>query len=602
MKRYDVIIMGGGIAGAFLGRHLKLVRPELSILQLEASSKIDNYKVGESTVEVAAHYMVKRLRLGPYLYQHQLPKNGLRFFFDTPEKDLPLQRMSEIGSDHMPFHPSFQLERAALERDVLNMNAKMGVQVELGAKVVDFEIKKRGEGDHTLTYEKDGEKHEVACRWLCDAAGRRHLIHRKLGNKVTKESRLPTSAAWGRYWNVAGLDAVDDEAFRARVRYTSRHLSTNHLMYDGYWIWFIPLAGDLMSVGVVYDRDRLPDGPRSRESMEAFLDKHRAARDLMRGAVFEDYQGYAHLPYHSDVFFSSDRFGLTGEAGAFTDPFYSPGSDFIATANEFIVSLIQSDLDGDPALEERVQAYNAYYRLKYEATIRLYIKQYSIFGSYSIYRLKYLLDFNNYYNLVTWPFMADRLTDLSWVKEELKFADLQVRAIGALGEHFYKLGEVMRARGDYHAENEGRWANGLNGVVQFETKLGARVDEEFRRAQLDRAYGSVFSAILEKVHGLSDLATRAHVLAETSLPVVLALKDVEADALGRLLPRISARLTRDLKKEEPSVERVTLSREGGAILPAVSGSFADQDSERRILARARELWDTRGESLAAIRL
>ena len=86
------------------------------------------------------------------------------------------------------------------------------------------------------------------------------------------------------------------------------------------------------------------------------------------------------------------------------------------------------------------------------------------------------------------------------------------------------------------------------------------------------------------------------------MPVVLALKDVEADALGRLLPRISARLTRELKKHEPSLERVTLSREGGAIVPSISGAFADEESERRILARARELWDTRGESLAAIRL
>ena len=60
------------------------------------------------------------------------------------------------------------------------------------------------------------------------------------------------------------------------------------MMYDGYWIWFIPLAGDLMSVGVVYDKDRISNGPRTREEMEAFLSTHRSSRDLMEGAIFED--------------------------------------------------------------------------------------------------------------------------------------------------------------------------------------------------------------------------------------------------------------------------------------------------------------------------
>src|SRR4030095_5705344 len=102
----DVVILGGGIAGAFLARQLKLARPSLEVIVLESAEAMTDYKVGESTVEVAANYMVRRLGLGTYLYQHQLPKNGLRFFFDSEGKDLPLTRMSEIGSDHMPFHQS----------------------------------------------------------------------------------------------------------------------------------------------------------------------------------------------------------------------------------------------------------------------------------------------------------------------------------------------------------------------------------------------------------------------------------------------------------------------------------------------------------------
>ena len=88
---FDVIILGHGLAGGLLARHLRIeLGKDLRILVLESASKIVDYKVGESTVEVAANYMIRRLGLQAYLYQHQLPKNGLRFFFDSPESRAPI--------------------------------------------------------------------------------------------------------------------------------------------------------------------------------------------------------------------------------------------------------------------------------------------------------------------------------------------------------------------------------------------------------------------------------------------------------------------------------------------------------------------------------
>jgi flavin-dependent dehydrogenase len=602
LRRYDVIIAGGGIAGGFLARQLKLDRPELDILVLEAAPRIEDFKVGESTVEVAANYMIRRLGLGTYLYQHQLPKNGLRFFFDSADKDLPITRMSEIGSDHLPFHPSFQLERARLERDLATMNAALGVDVQLGAKVVDAKIDPAG-GDHTATWEQGGERFEARCRWFIDATGRRHFLTRKLGLPIHKETRLNTASSWGRYRNVAGLDAVDDPAFRGRVRWTSRHLSTNHFMYDGYWIWFIPLAGDLMSVGVVYDKDRIGPGPRTKEQFEAFLNGHRSSRDLMQGAVFEDFQGYAHLPYHADTFFSKDRWALTGFSGAFTDPFYSPGSDFIATANEFIGALVLADLDGDGSFEARLQAYNAYYRFKYESTLLLYAKMYPIFGSYEVFRLKYLLDFNNYYNLVLWPFLAGKLTQVEWIRGELEFTSLVLRALGAMGEHFSRMGEALRARGQYFAQNEGRWANGLNGVVQLEKRLGPVLDEAFRKEQVDRAYGSVFAAVLERLAEEPGLGDRQRVLDELKLPQVLLFKDIDEESSKRLLDRISRKLAQELRREFPSVERVVLGRaSAGEAGLRIIGPAEDSAEHAAVLERARALWDASGRSYAYMSL
>src|SRR5262245_59302298 len=101
----DVAILGGGLAGAALARQLRLRMPELAIGLFERDDD-GGWKVGESTVEIASNYLIRRLELSTYMYQEHLPKNGLRFFFDSEARDQPLERLGEIGGDGLPFHPA----------------------------------------------------------------------------------------------------------------------------------------------------------------------------------------------------------------------------------------------------------------------------------------------------------------------------------------------------------------------------------------------------------------------------------------------------------------------------------------------------------------
>ena len=66
-------------------------------------------------VEIATNYFVRKLGLSSYLYDRHYPKNGLRFFFDTPQRNAPLHEMTEIGSESLPFHPAFQIDRSRLD-------------------------------------------------------------------------------------------------------------------------------------------------------------------------------------------------------------------------------------------------------------------------------------------------------------------------------------------------------------------------------------------------------------------------------------------------------------------------------------------------------
>lgn len=324
----------------------------------------------------------------------------------------------------------------------------------------------------------------------------------------------------------------------------------------------------------------------------------------MEGAVFEDFQGYAHLPYRTEKFFSTDRWALIGEAGAFVDPFYSPGSDFIATANEFTCALIEADLSGDRAdFEAKCAAYDAYYRFKYESTLLLYSRMYPIFGSFEIYRLKYLLDFNNYYNLVFWPFLAGKLTSVEWIQNELGFTEVVLKALGAMADHFVKMGETLRARGEYFAQNEGQFANGLNGVVQLEKRIRPILDEAFRKEQVDRAYGSVFAAILERMSGEAGLGDRKRVLDEIKLPQVIVWKEIDDASTRRFLDRVGHKLAVELRRELPFVEKVVLGKndDNGAAIRVV-GPMEGSPEHLLALEKARALWDTSGQSYAYMAL
>ena len=70
---------------------------------------------------------------------------------------------------------------------------------------------------------------------------------------------------------------------------------------------------------------------------------------------------------------------LAGEAGRFLDPFYSPGSDFIAIGNTYITELVARDRAG-LRLDAHTQVYEQIFRSFYDSTLALYVDQYDLFG------------------------------------------------------------------------------------------------------------------------------------------------------------------------------------------------------------------------------
>lgn len=462
---YDVAILGGGLAGGLLARQLLLTRPDLRVLCLERGTTT-SYKVGEATVELFSNYMVRKLGLSTYLYENHLPKNGLRFFFDDDRRDAPIEALSEIGSYGLPFHPSFQLDRSTLERELRDGAGRLGAHMLEGAKVLDVEF---GDPHHSVTFEQGSTRRTVRTAWVVDASGRAGLLQKKLDLRVP-ERQHRCHASWARLNGVVDLDGPDiDQAWRDRTRNTSRRLSTVHFMHRGHWVWLIPLKGSVTSIGVVGDTSRLGREVLSQDGLREFLRGQRACRELIDDAEWLDFGGYGQLAYGTKKWFG-ERWAVVGEAAAFSDPFYSPGSDFITLGNDFVCDLVARDRDGEDIVE-RQRLYDGYLQFRYRANLPLYRQQYELFGSYELMSIKWNFDIAAYYALWVNSYLQDRHLDIADLRRELRQANFVVTALERFATLFLETERRVTARGDYARQNHGAFAEAL-GDLSFTHAVG----------------------------------------------------------------------------------------------------------------------------------
>src|SRR5262249_1625309 len=255
--RYDVAILGGGLAGGCFARQLRMEAPDLRVVVVEKRRHPvpeAAFKVGESSVEIGAHYFHTRLQLEPHLKSAQLPKLGLRYFFPCGD-NRDVARPVGLGPPRFPTVPSFQLDRGRLENYLLRTDAEMGATVLDGHRVTSIELD--GRDGHRIAIDGSDGSRSITARWMVDAGGRASLLKRKLG--LRRASTHAANAAWGRFRSRIRIDDWSgDPAWKARVPSGMRWHSTVHLMGVGYWFWLIPLGSGSHSFGIVADADLHP--------------------------------------------------------------------------------------------------------------------------------------------------------------------------------------------------------------------------------------------------------------------------------------------------------------------------------------------------------
>lgn len=431
-KRYDVVILGAGLAGLSLCRQLLLRSCGKSILLVDNRPELPGprQKVGESLVQVAGYYFTRVLDLEEHLLREHYPKYNLRFHWKTAgrdNRDLQDYSLAAIGKPSNV--ATYQLNRNALEAHLLETVLRDG-SVTLCTPVTGLKVDLRENGPHSVRFGFDGLFAETSGEWVVDTTGRTQLLKKR--GDMNLESPIRHGSSWCWVEGLVNIETLTDlSPSRIRLLRDSRKqglfptwLATNHFCGEGFWFWVIPLKG-MTSLGVVYDKALFPaDRVTTAEKLiewvcEEFplFEKDLRGRRILDGARFADFA------YDSRRTISASKWAISGFAGRFSDPLYSPGSDLIAYYNTMIVDAVLTDEAAD--LKRKTELYEALMKVIYDAYVPSYCLSYDVLGDQEVFALKYAWELAIYFCFYAYPFINDLITNERFIKTFFrKFAQL----------------------------------------------------------------------------------------------------------------------------------------------------------------------------------
>jgi flavin-dependent dehydrogenase len=459
----DIAIMGGGLAGLTLALQLRKQMPDLEIIVIDKNKypvpeKI--FKVGESFVEVSSWYLSKVLGLQSHLLESHLPKLGLRFFM-TEGDNTDFGLRPEYGLMQIPEPPSclnkpipgvhmttFNVDRGKLENFLALRCREEGVRL-----MDESQIKSILIGDpHQLSINEKNQTIQIKSRWIVDASGRAGILNNKF--KIRKSIDHEVNSVWFRLkGRIYPGNFTKDTSFHQRTFPNIRWLSTNHLMGNGYWVWIIPLPGDVTSVGIMADPSKhLASDFKSFSKALSWLSLREPlmSKEISKFKLL-DFKVMKSKAYFSRRNFSKERWALSGEAAFFSDALYSPGGDFIAVGNTLITKMIEADYNNGSV--EMIRRMNFGERLlqgMFKHYMGLYLGSYNLMGKPGAMIQKVAWDTAVYFGYNVLLFRNGRFCELEFhqkiQKQNSRLERLQAMMINQLKSYDESSGTQLQGR------------------------------------------------------------------------------------------------------------------------------------------------------------
>ncbi len=325
MKNCDVLIIGGGPAGSIAGANLAQKGFSVEIIE-----KVDfpRFVIGESLLPQCNEILAKNNLLEKVTQKGFILKAGATFVNEAKEVETYHFR-ENIGEPH---NTSFQVKREEFDHELLLGAAEFGANVQHGVEVTDY----AQEQNIVSTVDRDGNKEEYQAKFVLDASGYGRVLPRLLDLDIPSEFKT----------RQAVFTRVEND-IRPEGELAGYITIFIHGDNDA-WIWVIPFADGITSVGIVSTEEYFE---KMNMSDEAFWDyvttSNVNAKERFKNAKkvrpVGKIGGYA-----SNVKTMHGKgFALAGNATEFLDPVFSSGVTLALVSGDLAADLIAKELNGE---------------------------------------------------------------------------------------------------------------------------------------------------------------------------------------------------------------------------------------------------------------
>ena len=302
MTKFDVAVIGGGPAGASLGRLLALRGRSVLLLTrpIDPARGLAESLPPSSRKVLAAVGMLEAVDAAGFL-----PTTGNTVWWGDRSGDI-----EEFSADDEVY--GYQVFRPAFDQLLIERAAAAGVTVCQGAVVTRVRLGAGGEaGQAHVEYEHDGTRQVVTAAFAIDCSGRAGVIARQGSRRYDPRFRMQ---AFIGAWRRESAWPLQNESHTVVETYE-----------DG-WAWSVPVAPGLRHIVTMVDggTTTISRGPTLRDTYLSELRKTRELSALSAAGRFESVFACDASLYTSTVF-AGRNFVLVGDAASTIDPLSSFG-------------------------------------------------------------------------------------------------------------------------------------------------------------------------------------------------------------------------------------------------------------------------------------
>lgn len=336
---FDVIIIGAGPTGSAAGAMLAEYGHRVLIVDKD---DFPRYHIGESMIPYC-YFALERLGLVQAMSTapFTVDKHSVQFVGLDGAQTTPFY--FNTHTDH-PCAKTWQVRRSDFDGLLLNHALKRGVHVMHGITVRDF-VMQNGAIVGVHATDDEGQTMTWRAPITIDASGRGLVaVNRFRWRQV--DPRLRKMAIWTYYEGAMRDPGIDEGA------------TTVAYVEDKGWFWYIPLPDDIVSVGVVAEKQALfarSNDPGTvfdeQVSIQPWIKRH-----IEPGKRVGDHRATGDFSYRSR-YCAADGLVLAGDAFAFLDPVFSSGLFLALDGGVRVADAVHEALEQQDWRAEQFEAY-----------------------------------------------------------------------------------------------------------------------------------------------------------------------------------------------------------------------------------------------------